>query len=160
MPTKTPCPCTSGTPFADCCQPLLLGIRPAPTAETLMRSRYTAYVLADIAYLLKTWHPTTRPSAIDPATIPAWCALQIIHAEGGKEGDQQGLVEFKARAMVQKQPCQLHERSRFVKEDGAWLYVDGELMGSPAPPAKAGKVGRNEPCPCGSGKKSKKCCGP
>ena len=159
MTKKTPCPCTSGALYADCCEPFLLGTPNAPTAVALMRSRYTAYVLADVDYLLKTWHPSTRPAAIDKTTIPGWHGLRIIQAEGGEEGDDQGVVEFEASAIVGKKLCHLHERSRFAKEDGAWSYIDGELKDSGPPKAMTMKVGRNEPCPCGSGKKSKKCCG-
>jgi SEC-C motif-containing protein len=157
--TQSPCPCCSGAFYANCCAPYLLGATTAPTAVALMRSRYTAYVLADIGYLLKTWHPSTRPATIDPGTIPDWQGLRIIHSEGGEVNEAQGGVEFEARAIVRQKPCHLHERSRFVREDGAWFYVDGTLQSSPPPLAKATKVRRNAPCPCGSGKKSKKCCG-
>ena len=80
-----PCPCGSTAAYADCCSPALAGRIAAPTAEALMRSRYTAYVAADVAYLLRTWHARTRPAAIDPATIPRWRGLEILRTEQGRE---------------------------------------------------------------------------
>ena len=154
------CPCTSGAPYALCCGPLLSGQTPTATAEALMRSRYTAYVERNISYLLRTWHPSTRPSVLDPATIPNWCGLQIVRTERGRKDDDEGFVEFVATALVRNTLCTLREVSRFVREAGEWLYVSGDLLedGGPAE-IRAGKTGRNAPCPCGSGKKFKKCCG-
>ncbi|WP_028586067.1 YchJ family protein [Desulfogranum mediterraneum] len=154
-----PCPCNLAVAYEDCCKPIHSGQRQADTAEALMRSRYSAYVAADIDYLLKTWHPSTRPAAIDPKTIPRWCGLEVIRTEQGGRDDQQGVVEFRAQAMSHDKALVLHELSRFVCEDGRWLYLDGELQGDGGG-LKASKVGRNSPCPCGSGKKFKKCCGP
>lgn len=155
------CHCNSGRPYAECCEPLLSGDHAALTAEALMRSRYTAYVVRDIAYLLRSWHPSTRPDKIDPAAILEWRGLHIVSTEKGMEGDDEGVVEFKATSFSQKNPWELHEVSRFVKEDGQWLYVDGDIKNDPPPVAKrTPKVGRNDPCHCGSGKKFKKCCGP
>ena len=161
MTGNKPCPCNLGDPYSTCCEPLLTRDKNASTAEALMRSRYTAYVLLDVNYLLKTWHPSTRPANIDPATIPEWYGLHIVRTALGSETDDQGIVEFKATSLSQKKAWKLHEVSRFVKEDGQWFYVDGDIQGDPPPPViRAKKVGRNEPCPCGSGKKFKKCCGP
>ncbi len=142
-----------------CCAAVLSGEKIALTAEMLMRSRYSAYVAGDSAYLLKTWHPATRPLALDPATIPEWCGLKIIRTEKGQAGDATGMVEFRATARSQQKILTLHEVSHFVKEAGHWLYVSGEIQeDSLRPGTPAGKVGRNDPCPCGSGKKFKKCC--
>lgn len=160
MTEKNNCPCNSGSQYTDCCKPFLQGTAKAPTATALMRSRYTAYVKTDIAYLLKTWHPSTRPASIDQATIPEWCGLQIVRTEKGGDKDTLGVVEFKATAMNQGRLFLLHETSRFAKEDGQWYYVNGDIEDEPPLIARANKVGRNEPCPCGSGKKSKKCCRP
>ncbi len=126
-----------------------------------MRSRYSAYVAGDTAYVLRTWHASTRPSALDTDVIPAWCGLEIVRTEKGQEEDDQGLVEFKARALSEQTMVELHEVSRFVKEDGQWLYVAGDIReeGTEKKAGATKKVGRNSPCPCGSGKKFKKCCG-
>ena len=147
------CHCESGRLFADCCAPLLAGSCPASTAEALMRSRYTANVLKNTTYLLNTWHSTSRPPSMDADNIPPWCGLFILAA---KQGNDRGMVEF--RALYRSGTCLgvLHERSRFVFENGRWFYVDGELVESGA--LLSGKTGRNVPCPCGSGKKYKKCC--
>jgi len=157
--TTTPqiCPCGSGRAFAACCQPLLEGHRSPASATELMRSRYSAYVVRDAAYILSTWHPSTRPAHIDPHAIPAWTGLQIIGAET-EDAAGRGTVEFKARAVNQDRLLLLHEKSRFVRENGQWLYVDGDVRESVD--KAAGKPGRNSPCPCGSGRKFKKCCGP
>lgn len=86
------CLCKSGVPFADCCEAVLSGQRKAATAEALMRSRYSAYVMGDISHLLKTWHSSTRPSAIDPDTIPDWRGLDIIRTDKGQADDDEGIV--------------------------------------------------------------------
>ena len=155
MNENAPCPCGSGAPFAACCGPLISGFTHACTAAALMRSRYSAYVVKNSEYLLATWHPTTRPDSIDPASIPQWTHLELIRDEENEIG--RARVEFKARAFSRGQVLVLHEVSRFVKENGRWYYIDGEIKD--APQTTAVKIGRNAPCPCGSGKKFKKCCG-
>jgi SEC-C motif-containing protein len=153
------CPCNSGRPHFSCCEPIISGKMAAVTAEALMRSRYTAYVVKNMDYLLKTWHPSTRPANIDFSTIPQWSGLHIIGTVAGNESDSYGMVEFKATSLSPGKIIQLHEKSRFVKEHDQWFYVDGDIMGNKLPNAQIKKVGRNQPCPCGSGKKFKKCCG-
>lgn len=146
------CPCGSGNTYSACCEPLHRGDYPAATAEALMRSRYCAYVLKLGDYLRATWHASTRPTELDTSRDDApWQRLQIIDTVAGSETDDDGVVEFTAHFTG----GQLHERSRFVKEEGRWFYVDGDIL----PPVAAAKVGRNEPCPCDSGKKFKRCCG-
>jgi SEC-C motif-containing protein len=150
---ETPCDCGSGRDFAACCGPYLAG-QAAPTAEALMRSRYTAYARRDEAYLLRTWHPKTRPSGLDlkkPAV--RWLGLKIRSTEAGQPLDTRGVVEFVAEYQAGGPIERLEERSQFVREPGGWLYVSG------AAPAAKPDIGRNEPCPCGSGKKYKRCCG-
>jgi SEC-C motif-containing protein len=151
------CPCGSGRSFSACCQPLLEGRISPGSATELMRSRYTAYVVRDVAYILRTWHPSTRPSHIDPCTIPAWNGLQIIYADVEDKAGR-ATIEFKAKATARGRMLLLHEISRFVRENGQWLYVDGDVRESAD--KAADKPGRNSPCPCGSGRKFKKCCGP
>jgi SEC-C motif-containing protein len=150
------CYCGSGLLFSDCCGPIVAGVRPAVTAEALMRSRYTANVLKDTVYLLKTWHPSTRPQVMDAAGIPDWCGLTICSTALGRKGDRRGIVQFRALYRTTAGTGELHEKSRFVFEDGRWQYIDGVLPAGDA--AQPGKTGRNSPCPCGSGKKYKKCC--
>ncbi len=124
-----------------------------------MRSRYTAYVSRDIAYLLRSWHPSTRPDQINPDVIPQWQGLLILRTDQGAETDNEGVVEFQATAVSSNNVWQLHEVSRFLKEDGQWLYVDGDIKDDSSVADKRGsKIGRNDPCHCGSGKKFKKCC--
>jgi SEC-C motif domain protein len=147
-----PCPCGSGQPYAVCCGKFHRGEEIPATAETLMRSRYCAYVLKLSPYLLATWHTSTRPPTLDIASDETpWQELDILGCGEGMEGDSEGWVEFIARF----HGGQLHERSRFMKEAGQWFYLDGELL----QPLPAARPGRNAPCPCGSGKKYKKCCG-
>ena len=115
------CPCGSGSPFGLCCESLHRGAAFAPTAEALMRSRYSAYAVGAVAYLKATWHPSTRPRALslDPST--RWLGLEILAASGGLF-DTEGVVEFRAR----HDRGVVHERSRFVRENGRWLYLDGK----------------------------------
>lgn len=149
------CPCCSGKPFSSCCKPLLSGEKKAQQPEELMRSRYTAYVLKDMPYILKTWHPDTRPSEINPDTVPNWQGLRVLYTDTVK--NNYGIVEFEAKAFYRGKTHLLHEKSRFKRENTMWMYVDGDVNPSSE---KNKKVGRNRPCPCGSGKKFKKCCGP
>jgi len=96
------------------------------TAEELMRSRFEAFRRGDTAWLLRTWHPSTRPSALDLTDNPRWRGLQIVDVAEGAEGDDTGTVEFRATYLAPGGGVEvLHERSRFVREDGRWFYVDG-----------------------------------
>lgn len=158
--TKTKkCPCNPAVLYKDCCEAVLTNPEKAVTAEMLMRSRYSAYVIGDTTYLLKTWHTSTRPSTINLKSNPDWCGLQIFRTEKGQRDDVEGIVEFEAIALSQGNILKLHEISRFVKENNRWLYLSGEIINmAPSIGHTTGKTGRNEPCPCGSGKKFKKCC--
>lgn len=167
--TGEPCPCGSGRPFAACCGPFLHGAVPAPTAEALMRSRYTAYVRADCDYLRRTLFPRKR-EGFNAAATREWCAgvvwtgLAVLRTEAGGPNDEAGVVEFKTAFTRGGTPHILHEVSRFRKKNGEWFYVDGEPGGAAQEtavtrPASKPAVGRNDPCPCGSGKKYKRCCG-
>ncbi len=152
----SPCPCGGGA-LAGCCGPLLAGEREAPTAEALMRSRYCAYVRHDADYLLRTWHPASRPDGFEFQDVIQWQGLTIVATESGGPGDTTGQVEFIASYQVEGRFGQLHERSDFRREGGVWYYVDGvEVKGRPVTVVK---VGRNDSCPCGSGRKYKRCCG-
>lgn len=127
MAESRPCPCRRGDTFAECCGPALSGARPAPTAEALMRSRFTAFARGDTDYLLRTWHPTHRPASIDPDPDLRWLFLEIVRTERGGPFDTTGTVEFRAHHRGPDGRGTLHETSRFVREDGAWLYLDGLL---------------------------------
>lgn len=124
---NAPCPCCGSRKFAGCCARYLDGGESAPTAEALMRSRYTAYTLGREDYLLATWHPSTRPAALGLAedAPTKWLGLEVKRHE--QQDEAHALVEFVARYKVQGRAFRLHETSRFVHEDGRWFYVDGEI---------------------------------
>ena len=118
----TPCPCTLANPYTTCCKPLHDGAA-APTAEALMRSRYSAYVLELGAHLLSTWHPSTRPPSLELQNTK-WLGLTV--KQHNQTGDT-ATVEFVARYKVQGKAHRLQEKSRFVRENGRWFYLDGEI---------------------------------
>lgn len=127
LPAHAACPCGSDQSYADCCGPWHAGMSNgvhAPTPEALMRSRYSAYVLGQINYLLATWHPSTAPGELELPPIK-WLGLDVRHTEIG--GDA-GIVEFVARHRDSSGRAQrLHETSRFVRQDGRWFYIDGQI---------------------------------
>lgn len=152
------CPCGSGLDYGACCQPRHAGIRPAETAEALMRSRYAAFVRGEIAYLVRTLHPAKR--SLDTAAelrqvieSTRWTGLRVLDTEAGTEVDAAGEVEFVAFFEAREGPGQLHERSAFRRENEAWLYVDASPSCQCEPPA------RNAPCWCGSGARYRRCHG-
>lgn len=163
IPSSRFCLCGSGRPLAACCAVYLNRHRDPPTAEALMRSRYTAFALGDERYLLDTWDPTHRPARLDlKGDRTEWLGLRIVSCEAGGETDIEGRVQFIARFRLRGNEQVLCEDSRFRKEADRWLYVDGQMADTPGPAATAAArptVGRNEPCPCGSGQKFKRCCG-
>ncbi|MGQ0621363.1 MAG: YchJ family protein [Panacagrimonas sp.] len=123
MDRTASCPCGSGQTYAACCGRWHAG-EPAPTAEALMRSRYSAFVLEMAGYLLTTWHASTRPASVafEPGTT--WLGLRVKCARG--TGADTAAVEFVARYRLGGgSAVRLHERSRFVREEGRWYYVDG-----------------------------------
>lgn len=120
------CPCSSGDAFGICCSPVLAGERPAATAEALMRSRYSAFVTGDVRHLERSWHPDTRPADVRVNPLQEWTGLHIVDTELGRALDATGVVEFIATSRVDGRPRSLHERSRFARVDGAWVYVDAE----------------------------------
>ena len=124
------CPCGSGLMFEKCCGQYISEQIVAPTAEVLMRSRYSAYVIKDENYLLNTWHKTTRPETLnlEQDTSTKWIGLDVVRVEQGTIKDDKGQVEFVARYKVNGKAERLHEVSRFRKEQGKWYYLDGDLQ--------------------------------
>lgn len=170
------CPCGSESTFETCCGPLIAGEKFPETAEKLMRSRYTAYVRADVGYIKRTMVPEARQDFDEHETRKwaegaKWKGLKIVATEKGGAQDDTGMVEFTATFEMDGEGIDHHEVARFRKtKDGRWLFVDGEAhthkegeghhdVERPATVVRESpKVGRNDPCPCGSGKKYKKCC--
>ncbi|MDH3631421.1 MAG: YchJ family metal-binding protein [Gammaproteobacteria bacterium] len=147
------CPCHSGQLFDQCCGRFISHRELPENALQLMRSRYCAYVLDDAEYLSETWHPDFRPSQLTGDSGIRWIGLTIIDSA---EQNMQAMVEFEARMVVDGQVQAMHEKSNFVVMQGKWFYTNGGML---APTFQPWKPGRNEPCPCGSGKKFKRCCG-
>lgn len=169
MSENMKCPCGDrqdvlARAYSDCCEPFIKGNAKPEHCEQLMRSRYTAYSLSEVDYLIATWHPSkqsalNRQELIQSAKSTEWLRLQVV--KSSQQGTT-GTVEFNAwfndkyaNGSAPKSPINcLHETSRFEKVGDQWFYVDGDVESS-----GESKVGRNDPCPCGSGKKYKKCCG-
>lgn len=157
------CPCGSGKNYDACCGPIIAGA-PAPTAEALMRSRYTAHVKHEIAHLGRTLSAEQRQTFDEAAARrwsneSEWLGLTINRTEGGGEKDDAGTVEFTARFKMNGEEHEHFEAALFGREDGQWVYT-GQLNGPGTTYRREQpKIGRNDPCPCGSGKKYKKCCG-
>ena len=156
-----PCPCGTGVNFANCCQPHLLGLEKPDTAEKLLRSRYTAFVAKQVDYILQTHHPETVKD-IDKNSIKEWSenstwqGLEIVDVDNNLTAQGETTIEFIAR-YAQSGVTQVHrETSLFKKSDDAWYFYDVKKN---APIKNENKIGRNDPCKCGSGKKYKKCCG-
>jgi SEC-C motif domain protein len=130
------CPCGSQIRYPDCCDVYLRGNAIAPTAEALMRSRYSAYSKGNVEYLIQTQYPkkrkkTDRPMLLKTITNTNWMGLTVLKTQKGGVNDRRGIVEFVAlyRGLELMDPIyQLHERSRFIKEDGVWFYQDGDSL--------------------------------
>lgn len=159
MDTPPFCLCGSGIDYGQCCGLFHSGDKLPATAEALMRSRFTAYAKDNTDYILATWETASLPekqSLSDENLV--WQKLEIIDTKKGGISDNKGIVEFKAFYLNKGEDYMLHEVSRFIKKNDRWFYVDGAVK-------KVGKIipqlnqGKNAPCPCGSGKKFKRCCG-
>jgi len=159
------CPCGSGRLYSDCCGPYISGKVNAPTAEALMRSRYSAYVKHEIDYIINTCVHRGKDdidykSTRDWSEQSEWLGLKIISVEKGGPADTEGTVEFEASYMRDGLKDVHHEKAKFKKdnaENSQWLYDEGHI--TPRTVVRtAPKTGRNDPCPCGSGKKYKHCC--
>lgn len=160
------CHCGSGQPIEDCCLPVIRGERQSKTAVELMRSRYTAFVIGDVDWILASHHPDTRDE-VDREEIERWSSgsewlgLRIKETIDGEAGDSEGIVHFRARYKVGMQQVEHVERARFERYEGEWLFHSVIEDEQPAlvPVVPASSVGRNDQCLCGSGKKHKRCCG-
>ena len=158
------CPCGSNTAYAECCEPIITGTAKAATAEACMRARYTAYTKTEMPFIHDSLHPDKRSdydenTSREWAESSTWQGLEILRTEQGGPDDDIGAVEFIATFTDKDgEERNHHELAIFKKEKDTWYFEDGG-----APPAgtfvrEGPKVGRNDPCPCGSGKKHKKCC--
>lgn len=157
------CCCGKSAEFEKCCKPYIKGMKNPPTAEDLMRARYSAYVTGDIDFIEST-HSLGKRDALDVeetrkwSSESEWLGLEILSTENGGKNDTEGTVEFKASFNQNGISYVHHEISTFKKADGKWYFDSGEIV--PSTVVRSGeKIGRNDPCPCGSGKKYKKCCG-
>lgn len=119
------CPCTSPDTYESCCGPILTGTAGAPTAQRLMRSRFTAFATGDADHLLRSWHPSTRPDDLELDPAIRWTRLDIIESSAGGPFDTEGVVAFEAFFRADGAAQSLRERSRFVREDRVWTYLDG-----------------------------------
>jgi len=164
MNDATACPCNSGQPYASCCEPLIKGTVAAPGPEALMRARYSAFAHQEMPYLLETLHPGQRSDydeegAAKWARESDWTGLEIVNVTGDPATENSGSVEFKASYRRNDEKLEHHELAEFRKANGTWYFFDGKMVTAGQYRREAPKVGRNDPCPCGSGKKFKKCCG-
>ena len=157
------CPCASGKNFNECCEPFLLGHARPRTATELMRSRYSAYATSTVDYLYETSGPRVQKD-FDAASTKnwsqsaIWTGLEVLKTHKGEEADDVGVVEFIAHYTVKEKTFDHHEIASFERHNGNWVFVDGRILGTDPIRRDAPKIGRNDPCPCGSGKKHKKCC--
>lgn len=156
------CPCGSGNDYVVCCEPVIIGKKSAETAEQLMRARYTAHVKVEIDFLHDSTHPDYRQGYDHKGTRiwaekSVWHGLEIVETTQGGSDDEEGEVEFIARFRDKEGLRSHHERGQFKKKKGCWLFTEGTMV--KPKPLSVDKIGRNDPCGCGSGLKHKKCCG-
>ena len=158
------CPCGSERGYDNCCRPLIEGSQRAETAEALMRARYSAYVKTAVDFIIDTTHPSQRGNHTAEgirrwSRSSEWRGLTIVNTEGGGPNDKEGVVEFVARYIEKGRTVNHHEIARFRREADDWFFCDGEAPKPQTIKRTTPKVGRNAPCPCGSGQKFKRCCG-
>ncbi len=157
------CPCGNPNPYEQCCEPYHKGTKQADTAEALMRARYSAFAKADVDYILSTVNPDSREendreSTHAWASKSEWLGFELLDVQDGGADDEAGKIEFNARYRISGNEYCHHEVATFEKVDGKWFFMEGEVAGGETFKRTSVKVGRNDPCPCGSGKKYKKCC--
>ena len=156
------CPCGSGNEYAACCEPIITGKTTAETAEQLMRARYSAHEKVEIDFIFESTHPDYREGydhkgTRDWAEKAEWLGLEILGTTAGGPGAEGGEVEVLARFRSKEGVRNHHERGQFKRKRKQWLFTEGKMVKSQ--PVSVTKIGRNDPCSCGSGKKYKKCCG-
>lgn len=156
------CHCGVGDSYETCCAPVHDGSQPAKTAEALMRARYSAFASGNIDFIESSTIESERQH-VDREAVEAWSkqsewqGIEVRSTENGGENDSNGEVEFVAHYSIQGQALTHHELAIFEKVDGAWYFVDGHVQAAEPFRRRQAKIGNNDPCPCGSGKKWKKC---
>lgn len=156
------CPCGSGAPFTECCEPVIAGTRESQTAEELMRARYSAFVTGAIDFIVSSTHSRTRKE-VDREFIREWSetstwrGLQILETK--EVNENKAYVSFEAQFTQNGKDENHREKSLFERDGGQWRFVTGDELKNPTVRYETPRPGRNDPCPCGSGKKYKKCHG-
>lgn len=156
------CPCGSGSGYSACCEPIIKGKKSAETPEQLMRARYSAHVVVEVDFIRDSLHSDFRKDYDHKATQKwaensEWYGLEIVGTTGGGAKDEEGEVEFIARFRDKDGIHSHHENARFTRKRKKWFFTEGAVV--KGQPLSVTKIGRNDPCSCGSGKKFKKCCG-
>jgi SEC-C motif-containing protein len=164
--TSAACPCGSKKPYSTCCQPYHSGKALPPTAESLMRARYSAYAMGEVTFVQKSTHPSKLAdfdfkASQEWSNQAEWKELKILATEAGGPSDSKGMVAFEAHFKMQNKDEVYAERALFERHgpDKKWYFFDGKAISNDPVKREEPKVGRNDPCPCGSGQKYKKCCG-
>lgn len=158
------CPCTSGVTYGACCQPILEGKTKAKTAEELLRARYSSFVVGNIDFIVSTHHSATQHE-VNRTEIEKWSkdsewkGLEVLQREAGLATDETGTLVFHAKYVADGKEENHYEKSTFEKEKGEWKFLDAVPLRNGPYIREEPKIGRNDPCHCGSGKKFKKCHG-
>ena len=162
MTSKNTCPCCSEKLFETCCAPIIQGKAKAKTAEDLLRARYTAFTTGDVDFILGSHHSRTvaevkRSEIEEWSKSSEWLGLKILEKSEGLETDEKATIIFQAQYRVKEKEEDHFEKSFFEKENGQWKFLDAHGLHQGPYVRPEPKVGRNDPCHCGSGKKFKKC---
>jgi len=163
-PAPGTCPCCSGKKPESCCLPIVSGKQKASTAEALMRARYSAFVRGEIDFILSSHHSRTvgdidRGEVENWSKQSEWLGLKVVQTTKGEASDNDGIVVFHARYGLNGKVEDHWEHAQFEKENGEWKFLDAQGLKAGPIRRTEPKVGRNDPCSCGSGKKFKKCHG-
>jgi SEC-C motif-containing protein len=158
------CPCGSQIDLKSCCLPFIQGSKQASTSEELLRSRYTAFTRGDVDFIMSSHHSRTlaevkREEIEEWSKNSEWLGLKVVQVEAGRKEDEQGTIVFGAQYRAEGKLHDHWEKSFFEKENGQWKFLDAQGVQVGPVRRTEPKVGRNDPCTCGSGKKYKKCCG-